>query len=155
MRTRLRVMAAALTLLPVGAAAQRPRDTGPARTTRPAAARIFDPTTVETLVGTAVRIDTVGARRGLEGGVHVQLRTGAETIPVHLGPTWYLARRATRLATGARLTVRGSRVSFAGKPAIIAATLQTGTTQLTLRDSVGVPAWSRRTPRYRPPEERP
>jgi hypothetical protein len=38
--------------------------------------------------------------------------------------------------------VRGSRITFEGKPAIIAAQVKKGDRSLTLRDDSGVPAWS-------------
>jgi hypothetical protein len=39
------------------------------------------------------------------------------------------------------VTVRGSRITFEGKPAIIAVTVTGGTTTLVLRDEKGTPAW--------------
>jgi hypothetical protein len=38
--------------------------------------------------------------------------------------------------------VKGSRVTFAGKPALIAAEVRKGNAVLTLRDDDGFPAWS-------------
>jgi len=38
--------------------------------------------------------------------------------------------------------VKGSRVTFDGKPVIIAAELKKDNNVLTLRDSSGIPAWS-------------
>jgi hypothetical protein len=38
--------------------------------------------------------------------------------------------------------VKGSRVTLAGKPALIAAEIKKGDTTLTLRDDNGFPAWS-------------
>jgi hypothetical protein len=38
--------------------------------------------------------------------------------------------------------VRGSRVTFDGKPAIIAATVRKGDEELALRDAAGRPVWS-------------
>lgn len=111
MRATSLVPMAVLGLL-AGLAASRP-----AAAQRPPAARLYDTTTGETVSGTVVRIDTVPARGGVEGGVHLQLRTARDTIPVHLGPAWYLARQSSvRLAAGDRVTVRGSRITVGGGP---------------------------------------
>jgi hypothetical protein len=106
---------------------------------RPAAGN-YDTATVQTVSGTVIRIDTIAARGGAEGGVHVQLRTDKDTLPVHLGPAWYVGEQSMKLAAGDRLTVRGSRVTYEGKPAIIAATVTKGAAELKLRDASGRPA---------------
>jgi hypothetical protein len=41
-----------------------------------------------------------------------------------------------------QVQVKGSRVTFAGKPAIIAAEVKKGDDVLVLRDENGLPAWS-------------
>jgi hypothetical protein len=43
---------------------------------------------------------------------------------------------------GDKIEVKGSRVMFAGKQAIIAAEVKKGGSVLVLRDSAGVPAWA-------------
>ena len=48
----------------------------------------YDTATVQTVSGTVIRIDTIAGRGGAQGGVHVQLRTDKDTLPVHLGPAW-------------------------------------------------------------------
>jgi len=74
--------------------------------------------------------------------VHITLRTGTETIPVHLGPEWFLEKQDAALEKGDKLEVTGSRVSFEGKPAIIASEVKKGEQTLKLRDDKGVPIWS-------------
>jgi hypothetical protein len=46
------------------------------------------------------------------------------------------------LKNGDSVEVKGSRVTFAGNPAIIAAELKKGDAVLKLRDDNGVPAWA-------------
>jgi hypothetical protein len=75
-------------------------------------------------------------------GIHLQLKTEKETIPVHLGPDWFIERLDTKVEKGDMIEVKGSRVSFDGKPAIIAAEVKKGDNSLILRDSAGVPVWS-------------
>ena len=115
----------------------------------------YDTATVQTVSGIVISIDTVAGRGDAQGGVHVQLRTDKDTLPVHLGPAWYLGEQTMKLAAGDRLTVRGSRVAYEGKPAIIAATLTKGTAELRLRDASGRPAWSKGASRRPPPSGTP
>ena len=102
----------------------------------------YDTSTVETIVGTIVRVDTIRAMPGARGaGLHVLVRAGRDTIPVHLGPAAYLASRSVTLAAGAPVTVRGSRVVWQERPVLIAAELRSGKTAVTLRDAQGLPLW--------------
>ena len=63
-------------------------------------------------------------------------------MAVHLGPEWYIERLDGKLAKGDAVEVKGSRVTFAGNPAIIAAEVKKGDAILKLRDDNGIPAWS-------------
>jgi hypothetical protein len=47
-----------------------------------------------------------------------------------------------KIAAGDKIEVKGSRISFGGKPAIIAAEVRKGSAALMLRDPNGVPAWA-------------
>jgi len=104
--------------------------------------RMYDPKTVETLKGEVVGVEQFTPQKGMSPGVHLQLQTDKEKISVHLGPAWYIDRQEVELAKGDRIEVKGSRVSFEGKPAVIAAEVRKGDETLTLRDSSGFPVWS-------------
>jgi hypothetical protein len=101
----------------------------------------YDPKTVEVLKGEVVTVENV-AHKGMAHGVHVMLKTDKETIPVHLGPAWYLENQDLRIVAGDQVEVTGSRIPFEGKPAVIAAVLKKGTDSLELRDEAGSPRWS-------------
>ena len=81
-------------------------------------------------------------QKGMYSGVQVILKTDKETIPVHLGPSWYIERLDMKILKGDNIEVKGSRVTFAGKPAIIAGELKKGDQVLVLRDANGVPVWA-------------
>lgn len=104
--------------------------------------RMYDPATVETLSGTVESVDKVTPMKGMHYGIHLLLKTGKETIDVHLGPGWYIERLDTKIEESDKIEVKGSRVTIAGKPAIIAAEVKKGDSILVLRDSAGVPAWA-------------
>ena len=130
--------------------------------------RMYDPATVETIQGTVTAIDTVKGGRGghyqdrprhrgrhhagrhrkrTHRGLHLQVDTGDETLPVHLGPLFYLQDQTLTLQVGDAVTIRGSRVTMQNAPAVIAAEVQSNDQTWILRDDQGRPAW--RGPRRR------
>ena len=104
--------------------------------------RMYDPAKVETVTGQVVSVDQVTMGKGPGNGIHLKLKTQGETIPVHLGPSWYIERLDTRIEKGDQLEVKGARVVMGGKPALIAAEVKKGDALLKLRDDSGIPAWS-------------
>jgi hypothetical protein len=104
--------------------------------------RMYDPATVETIRGRVVALDQMTPRNGMGPGVHLTLATGAETISVHLGPIWYLEHQDVPIAPNDEIEVKGSRITFEGKPALIAAEIHRGDDILLLRDANGVPRWA-------------
>ncbi|HBG92816.1 MAG: DNA-binding protein [Nitrospirae bacterium RIFOXYB2_FULL_43_5] len=104
--------------------------------------RMYNPKTVETITGTVESVDKITPMKGMNYGVHITVKTDKEAISVHLGPGWYIERLDTNIEKGDKVEVKGSRVTFAGKLAIIAAEVKKGDNVLTLRDSTGIPVWS-------------
>jgi hypothetical protein len=121
-----------------------------AQRTRGAGARAYDPRTVETVSGEVVGVEDVAPTKGRSGGVHVTLKTDSGSIPVHLGPAWYVDKQKLQVRQGDHVEVEGSRVSFAGKPAIIARQVKKDGETLILRNEAGVPAWAGRGAGPRP-----
>jgi len=104
--------------------------------------RIYNPATVETMSGEVVSVDQTTSKRGRSLGVHFTLKAEKETIPVHLGPGWYVDQQEVKLAPGDKVEVSGSRVTYQGKPVIIAGQVKKDGKTLQLRDANGVPAWA-------------
>lgn len=104
--------------------------------------RMYNPQTVETISGEVVSVDQITPMKGMHYGVHTVVKTDKETISVHLGPGWYIENQDVKIAPKDRIEVKGSRITFEGKPAIIAAELKKGDEVLMLRDGSGFPVWS-------------
>jgi hypothetical protein len=104
--------------------------------------KMYDPKTVETVSGEVVKIDTITPLTGMSTGVHMSVKTDKEEIAVHLGPTYFLENQDVKIAAKDKVEVKGSRVTFDGKPAIIAMELRKGDEMLKLRDDSGYPVWS-------------
>lgn len=107
-------------------------------------ARTYNPASVETLNGEVVEVDkmTPKGRRG--EGIHLDFKTEAETITVHLGPAWFLEKKGMNIEKSDQLEIKGSRVALDGNPTLIAAEIKKEGNTLTLRDANGIPFWSAR-----------
>jgi hypothetical protein len=104
--------------------------------------RMYDPKSVETIIGEVTSVDRITPMKGMSGGVHLNVKTDKETVSVHLGPVWYLENQDVKIETKDKVEVKGSRATIAGKPAIIAAEVKKGDELLKLRDDSGFPVWS-------------
>ena len=104
--------------------------------------RLYDAHRVVTLTGAVQRVEKIVPMKGMGYGVHMILKTDSETIPVHLGPTWYVEKQPIQISAGDVVEVTGSRVSCEGKPVILAALVKKGDQTAKFRDIKGTPAWS-------------
>jgi hypothetical protein len=104
--------------------------------------RMYNPQTIETIEGEVISIDRITPMGGMSNGVHLLVRSGKETISVHLGPQWYLENQDIEIKPKDKVKITGSRITFSGKPAIVASQVTKGDTILTLRDKNGFPLWS-------------
>jgi hypothetical protein len=101
----------------------------------------YDPATVETLRGVVRSVEVQPALYGSSYGLHLTLAVGDDTIPVHLGPAWYLDHQDEQVAVGTEVVVVGSRVVLGGFTVIVAREVEWGEVVLVLRDRDGYPAW--------------
>jgi hypothetical protein len=104
--------------------------------------RMYNPKTVETISGEVVSVDKITPMKGMSYGVHLTVKTDKETISVHLGPGWYIESQDIKIMREDKVEVKGSRITFEGNPAIIAAEVKKGEEVLKLRDENGFPVWS-------------
>lgn len=104
--------------------------------------RMYNPKTVETIIGEIVSVDKITPRQGMFYGIRIVVKTNEMTLPVHLGPGWYIENQDIMFEQNDKVEVTGSRITFEGKPAIVAAEIKKGDEVLILRDNNGFPAWS-------------
>ena len=104
--------------------------------------RMYDPKTVETITGEVVKLGKITPMKGMSYGIHLEVKTDKETVSVHLGPGWYIENQDVKIEPKDKIEIKGSRVSFQDKPAIVAAEIKKGDELLKLRDENGIPAWS-------------
>lgn len=104
--------------------------------------RMYNTNTLETVNGEVVSVDRIAPIKGMCYGVHLILKTGKETISIHLGPGWYIENQDIKIQPKDKIYVKGSRINFQGTQAIIAAEVKKGSQILMLRDENGFPVWA-------------
>ena len=102
----------------------------------------YDTATEVTLTGTVTKVEPHAARMG-GNGTHLVVSFDSETLTVHVGPSNYLAQQGFSFAAGEQIEVTGSRIKFQGTDVLIAREIKQGDKVLRLRNSQGIPAWSR------------
>jgi hypothetical protein len=107
----------------------------------------YDTATEVTLKGTVTKVESHVGRMGWNG-THLVVSFGAEKLTVHVGPSNYVAQQGFSFADGDQIEVTGSRINFEGSDVLIAREITKGDKVLTLRNSQGIPAWSRNKWRY-------
>ena len=103
---------------------------------------LWDAATVANVEGVIQEVTkTAPNERGRGVGLHATLKTDAETLELLLGPAWFAEQQGLRLKAGDHVEVKGSRVSLAGKPALVAGVVKMGDRATRLRDDLGRPLW--------------
>jgi hypothetical protein len=103
---------------------------------------MWDANSVTTIAGevTAVEKYTPG-KGGTAYGMRLTVKTDQGTLPVILGPGWYIEQQHFAITPKDTVEVKGSRLSIQGQPMVIAAEVKRGGQTLTLRDDKGIPLW--------------
>ena len=104
--------------------------------------RMYNPATVETVKGEVAAVEKVTPMKGMQYGIHLMVKTDKETIPVHLGPAWFLRSEGIEVAKGDAVEVTGSLVDSNGQSFLVARELKKGERVVKLRDQQGVPVWA-------------
>jgi len=108
--------------------------------------RLYHSDAAETLRGTVVSTETVTPAEGAAPFVQLNLKTGEEIVPVHLGPQWFMEEQSHRidLDKGREVEIKGSKNIVDGRPAFIAAEIRDPKQdqRLRLRHEDGMPVRS-------------
>lgn len=107
----------------------------------PGAGRKYDPKTEVTVKGT---IEDVQEHAGKGGGtgVHLVVKTDAGTLPVHVGPSAYIAKKQFSFAKGDVVEILGSKVPIGGEETLLAREITKAGKTLVLRNAQGIPEWA-------------
>lgn len=104
--------------------------------------RCYNPSKISSFSGEVTEITTTVPMPGMAEGISLLLTMKAVSIPVQLGPAWYIERLDARIELGDRIEVMGAKAFAEGLPAVIAVELRKGDSVLVLRDAAGIPVWA-------------
>lgn len=103
---------------------------------------MWDAGSVTTVAGEVIAVDKyTPGRGGSSYGLRFTIKTDKETLPIILGPGWYIEQQHFAIAPKDTVEVKGSRLSIQGQPTVIAAEVRKGGQVLKLRDDKGNPLW--------------
>jgi len=103
---------------------------------------MYNSGSIETFTGEVVSVDQFTPMKGMSNGVRLVVKTGNETIYVHLGPMWFIEKQDLKIEPKDKITVKGSSITFEGKKTIMATEIKKGNEVLKLWDERGYPLWS-------------
>jgi hypothetical protein len=106
--------------------------------------RVYNPQTVVTVSGIVVSVNAPPRDDGLPYLVYLTLQVGAEKISVFLGPNLYVDKLAGKIQALDKIQVTGSKVTWQGKPVIVAAEIKKGNQVFPFRRPDGTPYWRQR-----------
>jgi hypothetical protein len=101
----------------------------------------YDPSTEATVKGTVEKVTQDTSPMGWPG-THLTLKTGAETLDVHLGPSAFRTAKKFEIAAGDQVEVIGSKIEYEGADTLLAREVKKGDKNLILRNAQGIPQWS-------------
>ena len=102
---------------------------------------MYDPNTVETIRGKVVSTNSFTPMSGMAQGMRVIVQSGGRTIPIHVGPSWYLDTQGWQVNPNEEVEVTGSLVNWGGSSVMMASELRYDGKVWQLRNSKGIPLW--------------
>lgn len=104
---------------------------------------MWDANSVMTVAGEVTGVEKYTPGRGGSAyGLRLTLKTDKETLPVILGPAWYIEQQHFAIAPKDQVEVKGSHLLIQGQPTLIAQEVKKGDQVLKMRDDKGVPVWT-------------
>lgn len=103
----------------------------------------YDPKTEVTVNGTVEDAKEIPSQGKGAAGMHALVKTASGVFDVRLGPAEFWKRHGFELAKGDSIEVTGSKMKSGESEILIAREVKKGDRTVTLRDSSGVPVWSR------------
>lgn len=74
-------------------------------------------------------------------GTHLAVKEITETLEVHMAPATFLKQYGIVISPGEKVQITGVKVTFDGKPAVLARSVSVRNETFTFRDEKGRPLW--------------
>ncbi|MCL2690032.1 MAG: DNA-binding protein [Chitinispirillia bacterium] len=104
--------------------------------------QLFNNFALETFTGSVSRVDTITPMTNMSVAVRLILAAdGGGTMPIHLGPAWFVLNQDLNFPSNDKIEVRGSRASISGSEFVMAVEVRRKDRILRFRDDDGNPFW--------------
>ncbi len=103
--------------------------------------KLFDTSTVDTVLGEVVQVDNISPLKGMEIGVRVLVKIKNVIIPIFIAPYWFAKHLNITIRPLDQIEVTGSFVRLDGKAIILASRVVCNGIILQLRNDKGLPIW--------------
>ena len=104
--------------------------------------RLYNTSTVETITGKILKIDTVQSGYGRFPGIILNIKGNKKETNTFVAPVWYLEQEKIRFKTGESITVTGSKIIFQNEPLIITKDFDYNKKKYVIRNNNGFPVWA-------------
>jgi hypothetical protein len=102
---------------------------------------VYDVSHQETFTGSVQDVRDYKCPVSGSVGAHLTVKGLAEVIEIHLAPSAFLKEYEIKFKAGDKVAVVGTRVTFEGKPALLARSVRVGQETYIFRDEKGRPLW--------------
>jgi len=109
--------------------------------TQPLHNHAYDQNTLEKVEGLVVDARDYNCPVSGTVGSHITIKSEGRDIEVHLAPASFMKQYEIAIRKNDKVTVFGSRITFEGKPSLIARSVVMGRDTFNFRDSNGRPLW--------------
>jgi hypothetical protein len=109
--------------------------------------RLYDPGTMRTVTGQVEATESASPLETMGQGLTITVRTQErEEVRAHVGPLWFMEQADAVVRPGDEVTLTGSMVEIRNRRVMMVQELQFGDRKLRLRQSDGMPTWTRHGP---------
>jgi hypothetical protein len=101
----------------------------------------YDQANQQTFAGTVVEAKDYNCPVSGTVGSHITVKSDSTSMEVHLAPASFMKQYEIIIHNGDRVSVLGSKITYDGKPALIARSVTVGRDTFNFRDPKGAPLW--------------
>ncbi len=105
--------------------------------------KLFKITKIDTVTGIILQVENIPPMQGMAQGIILKVKSGKDTILVHVCPKWMGDLLNINLQSKEEVTIEGGQAKCNGNTVFIATKLTTSGIILQVRDENGTPIWDR------------
>ncbi len=105
--------------------------------------KFFKPVKIDTVIGSIIEVRDISPMKGMAEGVILQVKSGKDTVIVHVCPKWMADMLNINLKPKDDVEIEGCKATCNNEVVFMATKLTANGIILQLRDEKGTPIWDR------------